>query len=669
MGKKKQAVISFPSTNDRVVVEQIVPNAAAGSGLLADTLVLLCQATRLQDQIKVVQQCKGVTKTYLLANPEQDDAAKAVEQLLLLYLSPLSFPLRSSLEWLIDILASMHRKVSGEGKNLLVGTVRKVCLNVWDECQQPVNRDIESLLSYCLSFSAMSQIEKDIPWLKEDEDTTKLLVVQPMAIVNLEKEHRLRSFIAFLEGIYSACAEKIGNCANNIVDGGEAAAGGPSTEISASEVIRYAECCGEAIKSIVTVLKGTGAYILPARTSPAESSSGGWADIVHRLLCSCITVLSSEHLVSKDVLSSTALGIVSMQHLSRLCHGNQIASRIMVLDNGSLPTEVVSSRWLDSSLAARQGIALVHILRLTSSSTPQTASSGMESDTRSRAENIHQKRVESLEVIAREAGLHPLLIRGLLHLPSQHMGGIGDMRGIGEKEDISILSKCALLRAAISVICEQPSPMTPPPPPPHASQRIACSQDEDAASHSHQEAVSAPVSAPVHQDASYQKQHRSSLLLPPPSPSFLLSDILFHGIMAVCAAPLPVDRLLGLQTMEGWLGRLEALLSVLPVASSSSPPSASSTPSILSIPSTLSPILECIANKDVVTHRLLSLADLLISAWSHPARQVSHIVPVVFMKVVGCLACLHPISLIPVPFLEASSGGEPWMDRTCLILP
>jgi hypothetical protein len=112
----------------------------------------------------------------------------------------------------------------------------------------------------------------------------------------------------------------------------------------------------------------------------------------------------------------------------------------------------------------------------------------------------------------------------------------------------------------------------------------------------------------------------------------LLLTILFQEVLYTCQSNLPETRLYGLQTLETWFNSIIGRLSTMVSTSS--------------FPTTYLAAIHT---------NLRAVSNLLCSVWAHPAKQISHVVPTVFTRLVESVNLL-----VSFQAREGSVGQDIW---------
>jgi hypothetical protein len=107
----------------------------------------------------------------------------------------------------------------------------------------------------------------------------------------------------------------------------------------------------------------------------------------------------------------------------------------------------------------------------------------------------------------------------------------------------------------------------------------------------------------------------------------LLLGPLFTATVAVCNHSMPLVRLYGLQTLESWFNCFDN--------------------SILNLSNTTDSMK--VFQVDLMFSKLHSISTILVSTWSHPLKQVNHMVPTVYQRLINAV---HTLALEVEKFRE-----------------
>ena len=154
-----------------------------------------------------------------------------MKMLLYIYLDPSSLSLRKSLEWIVDVIANNITINSDDIKE----AIREVCINIINQANTEESLEeasIDICMSWVLSFTAMAMLDKDISFLEDISIDSKNEMDR--SIHSLENDGILLELFQVLLQIFErfstlAVPSKIDS----------------TTKDSSTEVMRYAECCGE----------------------------------------------------------------------------------------------------------------------------------------------------------------------------------------------------------------------------------------------------------------------------------------------------------------------------------------------------------------------------------------------------------------------------------------
>ena len=281
--RKKQILIPFERSRSLVIID---PNdfyecAIKDSDNLGVNILLfdsLINASDLSEQIRLIQSLKGTIKSKVQSIQSVLSVNSIeIQNILLLYLLPKYFPLRNSLEWLPEVLVQGINKSDDTG--IFRSAVCEGCQKVLDiaksdfdegEYRNLNERDkMEGSIGWIYSLNCLSSLDKDIKWF--ENDTLRI------------------QFMCFVAQIFNFNSNYVIYFKNTDEPGG-------------TEVLRYADCCCECLRAIVTVIK--------------QFKSRNFGTLIpedmNRAVNNTLLLLRSE-LVNKDVMTSAAMGALSIQ--------------------------------------------------------------------------------------------------------------------------------------------------------------------------------------------------------------------------------------------------------------------------------------------------------------------------------------------------------------------
>jgi hypothetical protein len=273
-----------------------------------------------------------------------------------------------------------------------------------------------------------------------------------------------------------------------------------------------------------------------------RENSKKWMSLIDSTISSGLTILRSD-LVHKDTVTATAMSIVCLQWISR--HHLQGKS------GNTMPST-----------------QLINILQMLS----------IPSDDNSKSQF-------SFQIEANEEGVHSLLR--------------------GQLSDLPIISRCAILRACLTVFDDASLANT------------SCSGVEHLAEQG--------------------------------SPCILLGPA-FSAVIAACSHSMPPVRLYGLQTLETWFNRLDDFITL----------------QSSHIDSTADSAVDFQAA--VLTPLMRTVSDLLVTTWSHPSKQVSDVLLITHSfsdsqyrkdRSIALYSLLTPVVSCSASILSYLISGEP----------
>ena len=403
-----------------------------------------------------------------------------IKILVKLYLHPDYSLLRKSLEWTVEAICNDSIIEATALKKALLDVCFGLALSVEAENFSVVD-DIEKASAWAISITCIAMLDKEYYFLdSQSVSETEPRNSAPQGSSKVMQLDDLSPLLHFL-----TVPAKMFDKFSKIVSAQSAD--------SSAEVMRYAECCGECMRAMMTALKSRrDAYV-------GKDNSNKWMSLIDSTINSGLTILRSD-LVHKDTVTATAMSIVCLQWISRYHLKGQ------------------SGNILPST-------QLVNILQMLS----------IPSEDKSKSQ-------PSFQIEINEEGVHSLL-RG--HL-----------------SDLPIISRCAILRACLTVL-----------------------DDASLANTSYSSAQQSAGLDPI------------SVLLGPA----------FSAVIAACSHSLPLVRLYGLQTLETWFNRLDDFIT--PQSSHND----SVADSAVDVQAT------------VLMPLMRTVSDLLVTTWSHPSKQVSDV--------------------------------------------
>jgi len=152
--------------------------------------------------------------------------------LVYIYLDPSGLSLRKSLDWIVDILTN-NAAINTE---YIKEAIRDVCIRIISQASLEESLDeapIDICMSWVLVFTAMAMLDKDIPFLEDMSIDSKHDIDR--SVHSLENDGVLLELFQIILLIF----ERFSNLAVPSKSRSD------SSSDSSTEVMRYAECCGE----------------------------------------------------------------------------------------------------------------------------------------------------------------------------------------------------------------------------------------------------------------------------------------------------------------------------------------------------------------------------------------------------------------------------------------
>lgn len=568
----------------------------------------LIAASSLQDQMKVVQCTKSSLKAAIMNPVEntstgaqyQDYVVSSIKMLLLLYVHPNYIGLRKPLEWVMETLTRCKCLETVKLKHVLRETCEQLLksheffeFKQGDKSIPSMTMTVEEMLSWSFTFNCMAALNKDLLWLSSDESMS---IVEGSVVL---------PFISALEKIFFVCATEI-------VRGSDSSSNSTSSVTSSgassTEILRYAECCGESMRGIMTVIKSRMSAYIPRIKDAADESSRKitmWHELINRMMKLGADILMCDK-VNKDVITQTAMGMLFLQWTSRFSLGNSVVCERGMSLNPSL-----------------QLFVLLQCVGLEEIDKEQDAFGIHNSDDGANVlTEAHKRHDHLLKSLAEACGVHPHIASCVQHLP--------------------MISKCAILRACLAVFDNKALSFQP----------ILGLSEQPITNILNQLGLSANCTSYISLFSNLRSSTSTSVNIPS-SDNVALSDLsngnilsdnslffneIFRAGLAVCMHSLPVIRFYGFQTLELWFNRLS--LEITPVSASAS--SSSSLPDASNLSLSPSKTLSTLGGDPdkvatIIIGKLQLISGLLIGAWSHPSKQISHMVPTLFQRSVDTL--------------------------------
>lgn len=282
----------------------------------------LSRCNSLKDQIKHIQLFRGQFLRGIIASSNAADAIISARLLMWLYLHPDYALLRKSVEWIIEVVCT-NRSIN---QRALKEALCDVSLNLIFTAEAlGIFRDmnVETATRWALSFTCIAMFDKEYYFLDGFADSS----VENKKILQLDDTSPLLKFLSVLGKMFAKFSK--------IVSAKE-------TDSSA-EVMRYAECCGECMRAIMTSLKSRReAYV-------GKGASEEWMALINSVIANGCEILQSD-LVHKDTVTATAMSVVCLQWIARY----------QLRGDESIPAGYITS--------STQLLSILHLMDLSSSS-------------------------------------------------------------------------------------------------------------------------------------------------------------------------------------------------------------------------------------------------------------------------------------------------------------
>lgn len=496
------------------------------------------------------------------SNNITENMLNSIKVLTILYLHPDYYQLRKSLEWLIEYV----NNIKNVEHKIIKDVLCTICLEVYTLAENSgclLGTNIDTTTGWALSLTCAAMFDKEYSFLDNHEEHSSVNIENKM---QLDDTSPLVVYLSFLERMFSRYSR--------IVSAQELD--------SSAEVMRYAECCGECMRAIMTVLKSRkGVYVV-------DVGADKWMVLIDSMISNGCMILLSD-LVHKDTVTATAMSVICLQWIARYRLSGQSFSSSFLSRN---------------TTPSLQLLAILKLLDLSSSSSFLTCTPP---DTGKENEDNTWKIIGEKQIVtnnenneyksAKSCGVHVEFIN---HFPA-----------------LPIISKCAILRACLTVFDDQALSFTP-----SLSSSTTTTTATSTITH-------------IFPMSEYGTTLESdSLLLGP----------LFSATIAVCNHVLPLVRLYGLQTLESWFNCFEVIIGtpvVLPLLSSRSASKGDQNnenenndhnsyknddenkDDTLGNEVGSFTSAECISSPSLqLIPKLKILSTLLITTWNHPSKQV-----------------------------------------------
>lgn len=339
--KKKQSSIAL-ILSDAVDVKRClsfcddVDWKYAGDNPVNAFILELSTLSRLQDQMKASQRCRGSIKSYLRSFSLESNQSLSI--LIYLYYFPDTLPLRKSLDWIVEELYRECRLQSEVDSNLReesrLNSNFSVIINAFNSLINHYSRMIDSrsmsvadFMSWSISFNMMSLLDRDIPWFitSEQELHTKFGITQSSSILLqflTAIDHILMNMQCYVSP--SASLESMHSI------------------VGSTDILRYVECTAEALRAALNAIK---ALLLITHSSSFTAieirTNNQFQAIIDRcmLISGCIMSSSSLH---KDIITAGALIIAHIQWILLIWRFGANSSQVRCTMNYLLSKLIVS---------------------------------------------------------------------------------------------------------------------------------------------------------------------------------------------------------------------------------------------------------------------------------------------------------------------------------------
>ena len=256
----------------------------------------LSGSKNLREQISSVLQFKGHFVKHISSIPIHSDVIQEIKILAMLYLHPDYALLRKSLEWIIETLCTNQvdsvsvRKALRDVTSKLIETSRTAGMLL--------DQKIEIATSWAVTFTIIAMFDKEYPFLGHYAKPADELESKPFdhgnEVLQLDDSSLLLKFLEILDQVFGKFTKIVL---------------AQDTDTSA-EVMRYADCCGECMRAMMTSLKSRrGVYI-------TNGGADRWMILVNSTIKNGCAILNSE-LVHKDTVTATAMSVVCLQWIAR----------------------------------------------------------------------------------------------------------------------------------------------------------------------------------------------------------------------------------------------------------------------------------------------------------------------------------------------------------------
>ena len=219
-----------------------------------------------------------------------------IKILVKLYLHPNYSLLRKSLEWIVEVVCTDVIIKPTALKKALLDVCLGLALSV-EAANFSVLADIEKASSWAIAITCIAMLDKEYYFLDSYSASEEHENEAPQGsskVTQLDDVSPLLHFLTVPAKMFDKFSEIVS----------------AQTADSSAEVMRYAECCGECMRAMMTSLKSRrDAYV-------GKENSNKWMSLVDSTISSGLTILRSD-LVHKDTVTATAMSIVCLQWICR----------------------------------------------------------------------------------------------------------------------------------------------------------------------------------------------------------------------------------------------------------------------------------------------------------------------------------------------------------------
>eukprot|EP01038_Epipyxis_sp_PR26KG_P010809 gene10809-14510_t len=462
--------------------------------------------TNLQDQVKWIQQNKGVIRSKLGSIVSYSAPVKqAVQLLTMIQVFPSLYSLRISFDWVFDLVKGLYFNFPNDVILTLNQVFSSVARIVALSATHIEERNVDEIMQLITSLNCMAIWGKDIPWIdpvdsQSDELTNNSRVITYLNIV--------KTLFIYNSNFIITERNHKSEANSDITD--------IDVKNSASLYMRHAEASAECLRFIMIIFKSRrNLYV-------SVTDSDEWSILFSEMLSRSSKILESD-LIHKDVITSTAMCVVSIIWLDREKKGRELSSSF-----SSSANDDVTSK--ESIISSSLNIVVLSVL-LFANSTYLT------------------------EIFDTNHAFATTLLSGFYNI-----------------NKFPLISKCALLKAVLAVYFDE-----------------IFSYDTELFDNQFNYFFSSHISS----DAIYIKSFSDIS-------TKCLFDAVFRSIVHICNNNISSIKVYGFQTLESWLIKASTVFTLI--------------------------------NKPSIQSNFLIISNLLLNNWNHPSRQVNHIVPTLFEK-------------------------------------